>query len=256
MKKVLAFDLDGTLAPSKSELPEQVGQLLDHLLTYFDVCVISGGRFRQFETQLLDGLKTTPEKLAKLHLMPTCGTQYYRYKDNEWDRVYAENFTDVEKQKIITALNEGVDTLGFRETKVYGEIIEDRESQITFSALGQDIVAVLGDEGVRLKEEWDPDTSKKNKLRDYVANLIPEFEVRVGGGTSIDITKPGIDKAYGMRKLSGMLNITNDEILFFGDRLQEGGNDYPVKEMGIDSLEVSHWQDTVMRLETLLHIVK
>jgi len=252
MKKVLAFDLDGTLAPSKSTLPPRVGELLNDLLDTFEICVISGGKFGQFETQLLEGLSTTEEKLARLHLMPTCGTQYFNYTDGKWNQVYAENFTDDEKKKIISALNEGIDTLGYRESKVYGEIIEDRGSQITFSALGQDIVAELGDEGVRLKEAWDPDTTKKNAIRDYVANLIPEFEVRVGGGTSIDITKPGIDKAYGMQKLIDILGITKEDILFFGDRLQPGGNDYPVKEFGIESLEVSGWEHTVHRLETLI----
>jgi len=252
MKKVLAFDLDGTLAPSKSTLPPRMGELLDQLLDRYEVCVISGGKFGQFETQLLDGLKTTPEKLQKLHLMPTCGTQYYKFTGSEWDQVYAENFTEEEKVKIITALNEGIDTLGFRESKVYGEIIEDRGSQITFSALGQDIVAELGDQGVQLKEEWDPDTSKKNAIRDYVANLIPEFEVRVGGGTSIDITKPGIDKAYGMQKLMDMLDIAKEDILFYGDRLQAGGNDYPVKEFGIECLEVSDWKHTATELESIL----
>jgi len=252
MKKVLAFDLDGTLAPSKSTLPPRMGELLDQLLDHYEVCVISGGKFGQFETQLLDGLKTTPEKLQKLHLMPTCGTQYYKFTGGEWAQVYAENFTQEEKVKIIAALNEGIDTLGFRESKVYGEIIEDRGSQITFSALGQDIVAELGDQGVQLKEDWDPDTSKKNAIRDYVANLIPEFEVRVGGGTSIDITKPGIDKAYGMQKLMDMLNISKEDILFYGDRLQAGGNDYPVKEFGIECLEVSDWQHTASELESVL----
>jgi len=252
MKKVLAFDLDGTLAPSKSTLPPQMGVLIDQLLDRYEVCVISGGKFGQFETQLLDGLKTTSAKLERLHLMPTCGTQYYKYANDAWTQVYAENFTEDEKAKIISALNEGIDTLGYRETKVYGEIIEDRGSQVTFSALGQDIVAELGDEGVRLKEEWDPDTTKKNAIRDYVANLIPEFEVRVGGGTSIDITKPGIDKAYGMQKLINMLGITKEDILFYGDRLSEGGNDYPVKEFGIESIEVAHWEDTAARLEAIL----
>jgi len=256
MKKVLAFDLDGTLAPSKSTLPKQVGEILDQLLDHFEICVISGGKFGQFETQLLEGLKTDDSKLGRLHLMPTCGTQYYRYEGNSWKQVYAENFTDDEKKKIINALSEGVDTLGFRESNVYGEIIEDRGSQITFSALGQDIVAELGDEGVRLKEEWDPDTSKKNAIREYVANLIPEFEVRVGGGTSIDITKPGIDKAYGMRKLMDVLSVSKEEILFFGDRLAEGGNDYPVKSFGIDCLEVSGWEHTVHRLESILLTIK
>jgi HAD superfamily hydrolase (TIGR01484 family) len=230
MKKLIAFDLDGTLAPSKSFLDDQMAVALDKLLDHFQVCVISGGKLGQFETQLLKDLKTTPEKLQKLHLMPTCGTQYYLYNiaSKKWDQVYAENFTDAEKKKIISAVEEGIDELELREKQVYGEIIEDRGSQITFSALGQDIVAELGDKGVELKEAWDPDSSKKNKLRNYVAELIPEFEVRVGGGTSIDITKPGIDKAYGMRKLMDMLEISKEDILFLGDRLQRGGIDYPV----------------------------
>jgi len=252
MKKVIAFDLDGTLAPSKSTLPPKMGELLDRLLDKYEICVISGGKFGQFETQLLDGLKTDTAKLARLHLMPTCGTQYYKYAKNSWVQVYAENFTDAEKGSIINALNVGIDTLGYRETEVYGDIIEDRGSQITFSALGQDIVAELGDEGVRLKEEWDPDTSKKNALRDYIAKLIPEFEVRVGGGTSIDITKPGIDKAYGMQKLMNILDINKKDTLFYGDRLQPGGNDYPVKAMGIDTIEVSRWEDTAEKLQGIL----
>lgn len=256
MKKVLAFDLDGTLAPSKSSLPPRMGELLDALLAYFDVCVISGGKFGQFETQLLQGLPSGSEKLKRLHLMPTCGTQYYKFEDDVWHQVYAENFTDEEKQKIVAALNEGIDTLGYRESKVYGDIIEDRGSQITFSALGQDIVAELGDEGVRLKEEWDLDTTKKNAIREYVANLIPDFEVRVGGGTSIDITKPGIDKAYGMQKLIHILDISKDDILFFGDRLQEGGNDYPVKAFGIESIEVARWEDTANCLESIIAAIK
>ncbi len=258
MKKVLAFDLDGTLAPSKSYLPDRVGELLDELMNDFNICVISGGKFGQFETQLLNGLHADESKLHKLHLMPTCGTQYYNYGVDEksWQQVYAENFTDAEKRSIIAALNKGIDQLGYRESQTWGDTIEDRGSQITFSALGQDIVAALGEEGVRLKEAWDPDSSKKDKLRDFVATLIPDFEVRVGGGTSIDITKPGIDKAYGMNKLMDILNVKKDEILFFGDRLVEGGNDYPVKEMGIDCLEVSSWQDTVLRLETIKHFVK
>jgi phosphomannomutase len=257
MKKLIAFDLDGTLAPSKSFLHDEMAIVLDQLLDHFQVCVISGGKFGQFETQLLKDLKTKPGKLLKLHLMPTCGTQYYTYNlaEKRWDQVYAENFTEGEKKEIIAALEEGVNKLGLRESKTYGETIEDRGSQITFSALGQDIVAELGEEGVRLKEEWDPDVSKKAKLRDYIADLIPSFEVRIGGGTSIDITKPGIDKAYGMHKLMDLLEISKDDILFMGDRLQEGGNDYPVKMMGIDSIEVSDWRNTTQILNGILHVI-
>lgn len=257
MKKIIAFDLDGTLAASKSPMEDRVAGLLSNLLDNFHVCVISGGRFEQFQKQLLDNLKVEPSKLVKLHLMPTCGTRYYSYDlaKAEWHKVYSEDFTQAEKKEITAALNEAVDALGYRETKVYGDTVDDRDSQITFSALGQDIVDELGMEGVDIKEAWDPDGAKKSKLRDYAAGLLPGFEVRAGGATSIDITKPGIDKAYGMQKLMAMLGASKEEILFFGDKLTEGGNDYPVKAMGIDSLEVSRWQDTALALEAILSVI-
>jgi HAD superfamily hydrolase (TIGR01484 family) len=258
MKKVIAFDLDGTLAPSKSPLPDKIGELLTKLLEEFQVCVISGGKFEQFKKQLLNNLRAEPKLLKNLHLMPTCGTRYYKFNlsKNDWQKVYAEDFTEPEKKKIITVLSETLKDLGYLDTKTYGEIIEDRGSQITLSTLGQDIVDQLGDEGVRLKETWDPDNKKKNLIRERAAPRLEEFEVRVGGLTSIDVTKPGIDKAYGMHKLMDALRVNMDDILFIGDRLMEGGNDYPVKAMGIDSIEVSHWEDTGKILEAIIYINK
>jgi hypothetical protein len=256
MKKVIAFDLDGTLAPSKSRLPEEMSALMSQLLDRYQVCVISGGRIEQFHKQLLNDLKASPTELARLHLMPTCGTRYYSYnsESNDWDMVYAEDFTEEQKVKIIDALNKGFDDLGYRESKVYGETVEDRGSQVTFSVLGQDIVDELGDEGVRLKHEWDPDDRKKGELRDYIAPLIPEFEVRVGGVTSIDVTKLGIDKAYGMKKITELLGVTKEEILFIGDRIKEGGNDYPVQQAGIDCIPIATWQETALVVRTILKL--
>lgn len=253
-RKVIAFDLDGTLAPSKSPLPDRMSALLSRLLDRYQVCVMSGGKFEQFETQLLNNLKATPVQLQKLHLMPTCGTRYYRYQDDRWQKVYAEDFSPAQKAQIIKALNQGIDALGYREKQTWGEIIEDRGSQITFSALGQDIVSHLGEEGVKLKEAWDPDAKKKHELRSYVAKLIPEFEVRVGGGTSVDITKPGIDKAYGIQKLLDLLSISKKDIFFIGDRLEEGGNDYPVKAMGVDCIAIANWQETALAIEAIIQV--
>ncbi|MES2971801.1 MAG: HAD-IIB family hydrolase [Patescibacteria group bacterium] len=256
MKKVIAFDLDGTLAPSKSPLPGKMSGLIKRLLQLYEVCVISGGKFGQFEMQLLGNLEASPTELQRLHIMPTCGTRYYLFDiaSGKWEMQYAEDFTPAEKEKIIKAFNKGLDDLGFREKKVYGEILEDRGSQITFSALGQDIVTALGPKGVDIKEAWDPNNSKKNKLRDYIAPMMPGFEVRVGGLTSIDVTKLDIDKAYGMRKLLEMLEFGLDELLFVGDRLSEGGNDYPVKAMGAETIAVEKWQDTALVIETITKV--
>lgn len=253
-RKVIAFDLDGTLAPSKSPLPDRMGELLEQLLEKYHVCVISGGKFGQFEKQLLNNLRAEPANLERLHLMPTCGTRYMKYDvaDRKWETVYAEDFTEAEKDKIISALKKIAKELGYEEQKVYGEVIEDRGSQVTWSALGQDIVDHLGAEGVRQKEAWDHDNAKKNKMREAVAVLIPEFEVRVGGVTSIDVTKPGIDKGYGMRKLMEILEIGKEEIFFIGDRVVEGGNDYPVKAMGIDCVQISDWKETALVVEVII----
>jgi len=248
-RRVVAFDLDNTLAASKSPVTRQIADLLDGLLTSFQVCVISGGSFEQFETQLLRKLRTAPERLGGLHLMPTCGTRYYRFDigAGAWKQVYAEDLTAAEKSKIVAALNKGADALGYREAKLWGAQIEDRGSQVTFSALGQAAP-------VAAKEAWDPDGTRKRKLRAYVAKLIPEFEVRVGGSTSVDVTKPGIDKAYGITKLTELLAVGKEEIIFVGDQLKKGGNDYPVKAMGVDCLEVSGWQDTALVIETILAV--
>lgn len=254
MKKLIAFDLDGTLAPSKSTLPRRMARLMNQLLEKYQVCIISGGKYELFQRQVLTQITTDPELLTKLHLMPTSGTRYYSYdtEAKEWKLNYAEDFTPEQKEKIIKALQEGMDESGYKVEHTYGETIEDRESQITLSILGQEIVAELGDEGVRLKEEWDPDGHKKLKIRAIIAPKIPEFEVRAAGATSIDVTKPGVDKAYGMNKLMAATGIQKEEILFMGDKIIEGGNDYPVQQMGIDSIAVRNWEDTSYAIEALV----
>ncbi len=256
MKKVIAFDLDGTLADSKSPVTDRMADLLGQLLQHYKVCVISGGKYEQFVKQLVSNLHVDSEQLTSLHLMPTCGTKYIVYdeKSADWDQLYSEDIPEKDKARIAAALEKGVDHLGYREKKIYGDTIEDRGSQITFSALGQDIVTELGPEGVEIKEAWDPDGTKKKKLRDYVADIIEDYEVRSGGATSIDVTMPGVDKAYGMRKLSEHLGVTFDDILFLGDALEEGGNDYPVKAAGIDTIQVNGWKETAVAIEALIKV--
>ena len=245
-KKMIALDLDDTLAVTKSPISGRMGMLLSHLLISYEVCIISGGNFDQFKKQVIDRLEAPVPALNRLHLMPTCGTRYYRYDEHEgtWKLQYANDLTDDQKYRIAEALKTGAKELGLWEEKSYGDIIEDRGSQITFSALGQKAPA-------EEKYKWDPTGEKKHKLRDYVAPLVPDVEVRVGGTTSVDVTIIGVDKAYGMRKLLEVTGFNMDDILFIGDRLEEGANDYPVKALGIDTIAVEKWEDTALVIETL-----
>ena len=178
-------------------------------------------------------------------MMPTNGTQYVRWDGSEWKTVYAEYLTDDEKQRTLTTLETGAKELGLWETETWGPVLEDRGSQITFSALGQAAP-------VDAKKAWDPDGRKKESLRAYAAERLPDLEVRSGGSTSVDVTRKGIDKSYGARRLMEILDLTVDDILFYGDRLDEGGNDRPVMELGITSISVSDWTDTLAKLTALL----
>jgi HAD superfamily hydrolase (TIGR01484 family) len=252
MKKLVAFDLDGTLAPSKSPAPPEIVRMLKELISKYEVCIISGGSMNQFEKQLFSSeewgspVSSGPRDYHKLHIMPTCGGQYHVFTGGKWAPVYKEEFTREEVIDIKTALGWVEGGYFFPVPKLlWGPQVEDRGSQITFSALGQEAPT-------EEKEKWDPDGLLREEVRDFLINRLPGLEIRIGGSTSIDITKYGIDKAFGMRKMLEHLNLPPEEAIFFGDKLEPGGNDYPVKETGIESVAVTGWQDTIEKVKEKL----
>ncbi len=243
---LVAFDLDDTLAPSKSAIDPRIGDLLVALAERVEVAIISGGQLAQFTAQVIDRLPdASAEALSHLHLLPTCGTQYYRVTPAGIETVYARSLTDDQKSRALAAVESQARRLGLWESRTWGDILEDRGSQITFSALGQRAP-------VDVKTAWDPTGEKKNSLRAAVAELVPDLEVRSGGSTSVDITERGIDKSYGMRRLAEHTGIALDDMLFVGDRLDPEGNDYPVLAMGVACRAVEGWEDTAALLDALL----
>jgi phosphomannomutase len=243
MKKLIVFDLDGTLAESKASLDAEMATLLATLLGIVKVAVISGGDWPQFEKQVLSNLPHD-QRLKNLSLLPTCGTKFYQYVIN-WKKVYSEDFIAEEKKKIISSLNQALEEVGFKVEKVWGETIEDRGSQITFSALGQNAP-------IEEKKKWDHDFTKRQKIKARLDKLIPEFSVRLGGTTSVDVTKPGIDKAYGIRKLRDIFSIAIDEMIFVGDALFPGGNDYPAEQAGVVSIRVRDPNESKRVIEAIV----
>lgn len=243
MKKLIVFDLDGTIAQSKAPLDSEMAGLLHRLLGIVKVAVISGGSWAQFEKQLLANLPHD-DRLKKLSLLPTCGTKFFQYSSS-WKELYSEDFTAAEKKKIIVSVEKVIASLDLKSAGPWGEVIEDRGSQITFSALGQQAP-------ITEKKKWDPDFAKRKGMKALLDGMIPEFSVRLGGTTSIDVTKHGIDKAYGIRKLRDTLGIAIDEMIFIGDALFPGGNDYPAKEAGALSIEVRDPEESKRVIEAII----
>lgn len=244
--RLVAFDLDDTLAPSKCPIPARIADQLVALAERVEVAVISGGQLGQFRAQIVEQLPpAAPEVLARFHLLPTCGTQYYRISPTGIETVYAHELTADERDRALAAVEDEAKRLGLWESQTWGDILEDRGSQITFSALGQQAP-------IEAKSAWDPDNAKKAALREAVAARLPDLEVRSGGSTSVDITHRGIDKAYGMNQLADATGISLDDMLFIGDRLDPDGNDYPVLAMGVSCHAVDGWPETADYLDELL----
>ena len=243
VKQLVAFDLDGTLADSKQAIDREMGDLLSRLLRVAKVAIISGGDWPQFEQQFVGNLPKDID-FAKLFLLPTSGTKLYRY-DMVWHRIYSEEFSEAERGHILRVLEDTVTATGFSSEQSWGEKIEDRGSQITYSGLGQQAP-------LDAKRAWDADFAKRKRFQAALGPLLPGFAVNVGGSTSIDITREGVDKAYGMRKLAGIAGVPIDDMIFVGDALYPGGNDFPVRAAGIDTVAVRDVTETKRIIEAIV----
>lgn len=231
--RVVAFDLDETLAESKRPITDTMARLLEELLRHYLVAIVSGGKYEILTTHVYARLAEHAPR-HNLYLLPTCGAALYEHKEGVLVPVYERRITHEEATIICKAIEDAIDETGVidREGPCWGERIEHRGSQITLSALGQ--VAPL-----EAKKAWDPERIKRPLLREAIAKRLPTYQVKTGGATSFDVTHPGIDKAYGLQQLSAHLGIPIKDMMYVGDALFPGGNDEVVRHTGIHTRETS-----------------
>ena len=251
MYKLIIFDLDGTLAESKQALTSEMAKLIAELLVETRVAVISGGALSQFLKQVVSQLPIDAN-LANLYILPTSGAALYEYDPStslgaSWKKIYEERLSEKDKAIIETAMvaaAKETGTINFSDQS-WGERIEYRGGDVTMSALGQQAPIVL-------KKEWDPDHTKRHALQSAISAKLPEFSVGIGGITSIDVTKKGIDKAYGIRKLCERLSVSESDALYVGDELEKGGNDEAVYKTSVQTRSVATPTDTARLIKSFL----
>lgn len=244
--KCVVFDLDGTLVESKQSLKPDMAERLRRLLRLYDVAIISGGAWQQFQSQLLAYLSLSNEEATRLFLFPTSATSFYMYLDGAWQAVYAEVLSPDDRDRIFAAFKQAfIDTKFEQPKRTWGPQLEDRGTQVTFSALGQQAP-------VQAKKTWDPTCEKRLVIMERLVQLLPDFEVRIGGSTSIDVTKKGIDKKYGIEQIERHLGIPITEMVFVGDALFPGGNDHVVKTTGVTTVAVMGPTETLSFIDRLL----
>ncbi len=244
--RVVVFDIDQTLTESKEPLTPGMAKLLAGLLQKTKVGIISGGKYKQFQKQIVEKLPHD-SNLSNLFLLPTSGGALYSYANNTWEKIYEELLTQEEVltiSEVLTKIGSETELVNF-DAPSYGQRIEFRGAQVSLSVLGQQAP-------IDEKKAWDPDHSKRTTLRNAAATLLPAFDVKVGGSNTIDVTKHGINKAYGVRALSKYLGIPISEMLYVGDALFAGGNDEVVKETGITTREVTGPIDTEVLIREII----
>jgi phosphomannomutase len=238
-KELFVFDLDGTLTRSKTLMDEEMVGLFSKLLEKRIVSVIGGGWFPLFKTQLLASLKGQEALFPRLFLFPTSGSLFLRYQGGEWKSQYAHELSLAQRTQIKNAFEQSFKDINYEHPQtVFGEVIEDRGTQITFSALGQKAP-------IELKDAYKgSDQDRRLEIVSRLTEYLPEFEIKVPGKSSIDVTMKGIDKGYGIEEMVNHLGVAVDKMIFVGDALYEGGNDEPVKRTGIDTISVEGPEDT------------
>ncbi|NEG55697.1 HAD-IIB family hydrolase [Bifidobacterium platyrrhinorum] len=241
---LIGFDLDNTLANSKRPMSAAMAHRFSELTRRIDVAVITGGRYELVVSQILDVLEPTAD-LARLHLMPTSGTCYRRWKDGRWERVFSHDLNADQRARARASLERRAREQGLWVERVWGERIEDRGSQITFSVLGQQAP-------LEAKRSFDPDGTLKERLAAAVAVDLPDLKVHAGGYTSIDVAGQGIDKAFAVRELASITGVPVERMAFVGDRMEPGGNDYPAAQAGVRGVSVTCPADTLVLIDGLL----
>lgn len=235
-KNIVVFDLDGTLARSKVGIDYGMAKLLMQLLRDRKVAIIGGGRFARLREQVLKVLRGPHSRLNNLILFPLDGSACYEYRDR-WKRIYELDLKRRDVEKIHTAFLLALTAANFHVRRHYGVILENRRAEVTFSALGQRA-------SLELKERWHRRSDVRKKIIKTLKKLLRDFEVQEAGLTSIDVTKKGINKAYAVRRLMDFFHLQKSDIIFFGDALFPGGNDYSVKNTGVKCIRVKNPAET------------
>jgi len=237
------FDLDDTLAESFQPPSSEIIKLLGRLLEKMPVAILTAAGWPRVEHQFLEPLSKSPN-IDRFFVFPNSSAQCYQHQNGTWTEIYDLKLTDDERARIKKAIEDASSEIDIRDPGYEPKII-DREAQIAYAAVGLDAPP-------EVKKGWDPDQSKRKRLKSVIEKMVPDVEVRIGGTTTIDITKKGVSKAYGVEWLSKHLEIPAPEMIFIGDALYPGGNDEVVIPTGIQTRTTSGPSETEKIIKEIL----
>jgi hypothetical protein len=242
--KAVMFDVDDTLAESFQPPKPAIVAKLAKLLEILPVAIITGAGLPRINSDFMEPLSHSPHA-SRLSVLPNSSAQAYTWA-NGWNEEYNLALSGEERARIKSVFDKASQEVPLiRDTKHYGERLVDREAQVAFTVVGLDAPQDI-------KMAWDPGAAKRRIIRTYLMQQLPEFDVRTGGASTIDVTRKDVSKAYGVMWLSQKLKVEPGDMLYVGDALYEGGNDEAVIPTGIRTRKVSGPAETEVIIDELL----
>ncbi len=241
MKKALIADIDDTVCASTRPLDDAMAAEIARIIrggTIFGF--ISGSTMAQISAQI------TPKLREPHQLLGVSGGHYVEVSFpggvEQRFEVHRREFGPEDRARVLGAFEGLIARHGIAPLTHRQDQLQDRGAQITLSALGRNAPEAA-------KRAFDPDGSlREGWIGELVAELGPTFTIRRGGTSSIDITGAGVDKEWGIRRFLERNRLSPDEALFFGDNLQDGGNDAPARRV-VECVAVRDPHDTLQRLK-------
>lgn len=233
-KKLIVFDLDGTLSDHRCPMPEESRALLDALGKKYRIAMCGAGNAPRIYKQMGN---------YPIEIVGNYGMQHAKVENGEL--------------KITKQITSEIDIDFFREktdylrqkygyTEIDGESLELHKSgMVTF--------ALLGTEAPKEKKSvFDPDRAKRRVMYPEVLEIFKDYTVFIGGSTSFDIVEKQYNKYDATIEYAKTLGYSKDQILFVGDDMGDGGGDHHVRLGGMDYIHVLDYTKVADMLAFLL----
>jgi HAD superfamily hydrolase (TIGR01484 family) len=239
-KKVIIADVDETICDSCQVISSEMAERVNHLTKNgYEFVFVSGASTKELLRMVSSGL--TEEH----HLLGTTGTNYTLVKNNANEVIYDHKLSEEERIEIMQALDKVITHFNIQSLTTKEDQLQDRGTQITLSAIGRNAPS-------EAKAKYDPTGEIRLQWVEFLKKHLDEnkYEMRVAGTTSIDVTRKGLDKEWAIREFAKFRNVDFQNVLFFGDKIYPGGNDYPASKV-VDCIAVKSPQDTLKKLKLL-----
>lgn len=247
-KKIFIFDVDGTIADSYCSVNKKDAEIICNLLVSGKIVVFATSRSREsVQEKVLNDLSCGSKYFSFVYILPAAGAAMYKWNNKEWEEVYRESMDANDIVKITEVYKRALHTIDPDIIKkVRPNIVNKKGVMLSCSALP---VSATKEE----RRLWDPNHKKRIQIIKEIVREFPYISANIGGSATIDITKIGINKAYGLNRFFEILKLNKKDALFVGDGIFPGGNDYCVLETGIETMKVESPEDTATKLQMFLN---